>query len=139
MLNTSSNIYDVQVIFNAQDRTFAFIGDVAGGSAASASIHIAPGIQVINLTLFTINNADGTQASFKFYPVSWTSSPNLQPAAGLGEWFGPTHCHMVVVNSNCSVDRVPYDFIVTVMYGGAAFASPDPTIINDPPASPPEE
>jgi hypothetical protein len=133
MKSTAVNIYDVKVTFNAAAGTeadrFSYTGDVRLGGNA---IPIAPGIQMINFELLT-EGGDGSAATFQAYPVTWVGTPALQPVAGLGEWFGATHCHMVVCNFNTSDVPVVNGFVLTVMYGGVSYTSPDPTIINDPP------
>ena len=135
---TATNIYQVDVTFDAVSRQFSFSGHdvVPGPNGDGVSIPIAPGIQMINFTLLT-TGSPSAEATFEFYPIQWIGSPELAPAMGLGQWFDSTHCRMVVFNSKSSTgpagagDR--HGFIFTVMYEGRAYSSPDPTIINEPP------
>jgi hypothetical protein len=139
LIATSSNIYQVGVSFDADSKQFSFSGPdvVHDGTGNGVSIPVAPGIQIINFTLLT-TPLTGPQATFQFYPIQWIGTPELSPAMGLGQWFDSTSCRLVVFNTRSSGGTGPvgqdrHGFIFTVMHEGAAYTSPDPTIINDPP------
>jgi hypothetical protein len=133
---TSTNIYQVDVNFDADSKQFSFSGQdvVTNVSGNGVSIHVAPGIQMINCTLLTTPPA-GPQASFQFYPIQWIGTPELAPAMGLGQWFDSTSCRIVVFNTKSSgvPGQAGHGFTFTVVYEGRVYTSPDPTIINDPP------
>jgi hypothetical protein len=134
LMATSSNIYQVDVYFDADCKHLTFSGvDVVFGVAdVPVAIPVAPGLQIINFTLTTSLSSPSPQAEFKFYPIQWIGTPDLLPATGLGQWFDSTHCRMVVLNSNTSTFNNQFGFILTVMYEGVAYSSSDPTIINEP-------
>lgn len=131
MIATTTNIYSVDVIFDAADKTFTFKGDEVK-SASGYSIHIKPGVQLVNFSLTTINGSGGAEAYFAFYPVSWLGTPELQPANGLGQWHDSTTCRLVILNTHTSTSS-SHGFVVTVLYQDKAYVSTDPTMINDPP------
>lgn len=132
MRNAQVNIYDVEVIFDALHHSFSFEGDL---NSENLSIPVAVGVQMINFTLLTVHHEPSTSgATFQFYPIEWIGAPDLVAARGaVGEWFDSTHCRLVVFNSNTSTAGIGYSFIMTVMFDGVAYSTPDPTIINEPP------
>jgi hypothetical protein len=139
LIATNTNIYQVEVNFDADSKQFSFSGHdvVPNVNGNGVAIHIAPGIQMVNCTLLT-TPLTGPKATFQFYPIQWIGTPELAPAMGLGQWFDSTSCRLVVFNTKSSGgtgqdDQARHGFIFTVMYDGRAYSSPDPTIINDPP------
>ena len=103
LIATNTNIYQADVSFDADSKQFSFSGSdvVHNVNGSGASIHLAPGIQMIKFTLLT-TPLTGPKATFQFYPIQWIGTPELAPAMGLGQWFDSTSCRMVVFNTKSS-------------------------------------
>jgi hypothetical protein len=124
------NLYKVGVQFNGTEKTFSFIGGdmLHDDQGQGYHLKIPPGIHGIVFTLETTDSPD--QASFIENPVLWTV-----PDAILSSTSDAARCSLVVVNLNDHVHR--YGFKLIVSFGDKLYWSHDPSIVNDPPVSPP--
>jgi hypothetical protein len=129
MQSSMVNIYKVGVRFNGTEKTFDFHGGDMLHDANGYHLTIPPGIHAIVFTLETTDSTD--TASFLEQPVLWTV-----PDAILSSTSDAARCSLVVVNLNDHVQR--YGFKLIVSFGDKVYWSHDPTIINDPPVSPPQ-
>lgn len=118
----------------------------ATNTTKPVSIHAIPpttrpyrapeGITLITFTLVDTNNSG---AAFPTHPIQWVV--NHEPAV-LPIWFAMHRFdarNFSLWDFNSDPERTCYNFVVSVFHNGQIISTPDPTIINDPPASPPEE
>lgn len=130
LTTTQANVYEVQVGFHPQEENkFSF-----GGDMVDKKLKIAPGIQMINFRLSTHHAPEHPSASMATFvndPITWEGTPPIQPAQGLGEWFGESRCSAVIFSLNDAEHT--FGFKIAVSYEGTIHESHDPSIINDPP------
>jgi hypothetical protein len=135
LLTPQAKIFEVEVTFHPHaEQKFSFSGDVD----ENHSITIPPGLQMINFTLSTQHppeHPSASKATFQTYPIDWQGTPPLQPAPGLGQWFDESRCSVVIFSLNNNTQT--FGFKITVSYEGNLHESHDPSIVNDPPVSPP--
>jgi hypothetical protein len=126
MQSTMVNIYEAQVLFDANTKTFVFAGDVLYNQDG-AYLKIAMGVHAIIFSLETIvdQQAPEKKATFQDNPITW-----YDPNTLLSNSNDTFRCCLVISNLNSNI--IQYGFEITVHYDDHPYTSDDPTIINDP-------